>query len=562
MKQFHINQGMFFARPGESKYAQLRRCLVANPGIPLSAIEYNLRQSCPRYSSTTDRLKDLGVNNYQFSDFQEIYQYINYRRQCPQCAKLLYHSSIYILPWITHCPIHKCPLTTICLKCNRPWPSTNEIAKRDCPDCGIFALDKISQPILSEMHQLNTDPILDVFHLLKDTDYIFAKLNSEYDEILNIEFDWWQNVPLLSEYFPSFQSRIKSKSFREKLNKANLVSHKIDCKITNLTPVTKAKEKSENNWQNGIEQNILTDSLCHFKIEYTVTRRIISWASKHSAAGHKLTITSYRYLGLKELIDAPLFCPYCMAFSLWFFNVAAKHYRRSISDRVNDYPFLIQSQYDFFLNVCNPVISIRHKNDCMKYIPEKQFSEWFYQRGLETSFIDIVGFLLYMREQIEIHKNNHTSDYQLRLNLQKFDRLIPCRFCLPPRINSKLYYYYLSDRPLNHFSTQEQPDADKSCQTYQEYHKHNKLDANRITFSNINSTELRYDLFIELHEQFQAYLQEIWNSNGYTCRDVRYLWNGPDELRNTLSDINSRFSVLEINKNRIDRIFSKMLNTK
>ncbi|MCU7858879.1 MAG: hypothetical protein KZQ86_03400, partial [Candidatus Thiodiazotropha sp. (ex Lucinoma kastoroae)] len=93
--------GKKLAKPFESQYAVFRRCLTANPGIPLSVIEANLRIVVPDIRSTLKRLSAL-----QSSSTQPSSNYINpdgYKRQCPECAKILYHTDIFALPWLKMC---------------------------------------------------------------------------------------------------------------------------------------------------------------------------------------------------------------------------------------------------------------------------------------------------------------------------------------------------------------------------------------------------------------------------------------------------------------------------
>ncbi len=58
-------------------------------------------------------------------------------RNCPQCARLIYHSSLYQLPWLKYCPFHHCRIVKRCPDCGRPWQKPYECRFHKCTTCGI-----------------------------------------------------------------------------------------------------------------------------------------------------------------------------------------------------------------------------------------------------------------------------------------------------------------------------------------------------------------------------------------------------------------------------------------
>jgi len=101
-----MNQALLFNRPGESDYNRFRRLIVANCG--LNKLDEKL--ALPKY---------LGLD-----------------KQCPDCAKSLFHSDVNELFWLHVCPIHLADLTKTCPACGDQWPSVDRLTKAKCAMCG------------------------------------------------------------------------------------------------------------------------------------------------------------------------------------------------------------------------------------------------------------------------------------------------------------------------------------------------------------------------------------------------------------------------------------------
>ena len=159
MSQIHINIGHLFAKPYESNYSMMRRCLCANPGLTYFYIASLLNQSVHYRRNAYERLRTLQVryklNKYDSYPSSFVFpepivdidttSSSHYKRQCPKCAKEMYHTNIYNYSWLSRCPIHHCKLTYQCGICNQQWPTIQTVAKRDCPGCGLIPVNLLKK---------------------------------------------------------------------------------------------------------------------------------------------------------------------------------------------------------------------------------------------------------------------------------------------------------------------------------------------------------------------------------------------------------------------------------
>jgi hypothetical protein len=80
---------------------------------------------------------------------------ISSMRQCPQCAELNYHTVLFNIDSISHCPIHNCRLTEACLGCGTQ--STFALSKQGhptgCTRCRLIpsTLPQLMNPIQTEL---------------------------------------------------------------------------------------------------------------------------------------------------------------------------------------------------------------------------------------------------------------------------------------------------------------------------------------------------------------------------------------------------------------------------
>ncbi|MEJ1343139.1 MAG: hypothetical protein RPU34_15125 [Candidatus Sedimenticola sp. (ex Thyasira tokunagai)] len=134
------NTGELFKKPFESDSNAIRRFFVANDLRHYKKIlgEY-------KGSLSEDKALDL-VKSIQGKSYWEknhwLYQkhwgkFKGSTRQCPLCAKELYHTHAFSYPWLKICPIHHIEITSHCPDCNAPWhPQFRVFTCANCPTCG------------------------------------------------------------------------------------------------------------------------------------------------------------------------------------------------------------------------------------------------------------------------------------------------------------------------------------------------------------------------------------------------------------------------------------------
>lgn len=158
-----FNTGQFLRHEYESTYGTQRRVLWANrlqwrqhtnrsikseiqaTGIDVSAVEtlidiISIIHSLEPKMASSDQLILGGYNNDKAV------------RNCPECARLIYHSFLYQLPWLEYCPIHQCQIVQHCPDCGLPWPKPHECRSRRCATCSV----NIDLAILAERLRTGT----------------------------------------------------------------------------------------------------------------------------------------------------------------------------------------------------------------------------------------------------------------------------------------------------------------------------------------------------------------------------------------------------------------------
>jgi len=147
-----LNLGLSLKKPYESSYSVLRRFLLANRGLNVTAVniekalksvDYPLPEidyrKLNRLATLVVEYEHAVLNDNDSTTIKNIAP-SSYRplKHCPVCAQNFYHSYSFDLPWVTLCPTHGVELSDICPKCEKQWPKINELAKNDeCHVCGI-----------------------------------------------------------------------------------------------------------------------------------------------------------------------------------------------------------------------------------------------------------------------------------------------------------------------------------------------------------------------------------------------------------------------------------------
>lgn len=140
----YVNTGLALKRDHESRHNACRRLYVANPGVKATEITKQLRTMYTRYwddsvhnakpftVARTVGLLEAAYCQAHGIPYQEVPTDPTVRllKNCPVCAAQIYHSNVYDVSWLTHCPLHGEPLLTDCPDCHQPWPMDGHVARR------------------------------------------------------------------------------------------------------------------------------------------------------------------------------------------------------------------------------------------------------------------------------------------------------------------------------------------------------------------------------------------------------------------------------------------------
>lgn len=88
-------------------------------------------------------------------------------RQCPRCAELCYHSVLFNIDSISHCPLHKCELTSACVGCGAQstFGVTKQGTPTGCRRCSVIpsTLEELLEPVQDEMFRRQIGALGDQF---------------------------------------------------------------------------------------------------------------------------------------------------------------------------------------------------------------------------------------------------------------------------------------------------------------------------------------------------------------------------------------------------------------
>lgn len=150
-----INTGLLLRRPFESSYNGFRRFLIANDAQSYSRLRANLiRRVAPAHPAPS--MDEMRAHWEQQYCAEYHIRHIAERpglheRNCPECARIGYHSYLYEYPWFMVCPIHNQALISRCPDCNQPWPVPSQLIYRSCRRCGVhWGLDYLAEAVTAD----------------------------------------------------------------------------------------------------------------------------------------------------------------------------------------------------------------------------------------------------------------------------------------------------------------------------------------------------------------------------------------------------------------------------
>jgi len=437
----------------------------------------------------------------------------SYKRQCPKCAKHFYHTNIFVLPWVSRCPIHQCTITSICPICKQPWPDITEMAGRECPGCGRPRFNEIKTSIWSDIKDQNYQPIANIYELFEHDIDLFHLVTVDHftserahKHTIGTNTQWCKPIPVLSPQYPSFQVRCYNLLSHKLLKEINIPTFPVHYKSWRLF-FDKELEKTieaikQQSWTDEIEAFTYKTRKQSINSLFKILVYIVNWIHQHASKKHTIYISSYRYLPTHYFTGAPDPCPYCMALSLWFFNAVANIYGNQTTLKINNYPFCIENGLNYFHRASTPFV---YTNNTY-YKLEESFVSWFYRRGLLISFLAILRFSFDFITQINNYRKSD-KDYFLIPNR---DDIFSDQYCQTKLSNNRLYFYFENENPLSSYQPRPTPKIDNICRKFIAYLANHKIDRN-IDIGAISSSRLKYVEFSLLIHNFRKYILNLYN---------------------------------------------------
>ena len=498
MSLFRINTGVIFRQPYQGCYALVRQILAANSGMSLSRLEATLRQHVEGHN-LVERIIRLQQSGLKL-DFIEYNQKII--RQCPICARALYHAEIYNLPWLARCPIHNVALTSKCPVCERPWPTLAQLPKRSCTTCGLPKISLntsrnfIYQPDWPyirnhQIYRFVTEPITTA------TIYGLAfKSPIDNSPLVN----WCCSATPCAKVFPAL--RLRHTHIIDEETLARCCDSDLSClcqrsKLSEINPTTF--------WYHhhrvAKSSLVMSDEQVEIqKNDFKIMNRIIVWIRQLTSSEHPIQIRDYRYLSSGDFEEMSIICPYSLALSIWFFYIASQRYGEKYWYNVDQYWFdklsyIIPTIYYVFAG---------HRF----YKVSKKLSAWIYERSLEILYVNILTLTL------EMLSKNHPK-FQSVVKIFQSHNTITQDFITSTAVNhNRLTICYKQNSLLHQIfsvcnSTPWGVTHDNEYVRFINSHR----PTNAPFHFNISQVTFSYQSFLTLHTHFRYFLERIFSGS-------------------------------------------------
>lgn len=389
MTETHLCHGKFFERPYESLDSVWRRFLTVNPGVTYSRVRRGIMRNAKYLYAVEHAL----LGHCQSPGLPRLAREFNEpRRQCPKCARSLYHCSLFNLPWLARCPLHDVSLTDTCPDCSRPWPSPSEMGDRGCATCGC--------PSISDLFEYRRDALPEsAFQILGDLDACTTTVEGHGLELAptacSVHINWHRYRPtdsiygdLLAELHalgPGLASALRRhdsglRSFRFCAAPGHHFRH---------------DDKNAGSIRHFLKRRQVLRDWAHTLAINTVVRAI----ERQTPNGHRLFLADYSLLGLTEFQALPSPCPYCVAFSLWMDHIVHSQAPAGRGLTEDRYPFLWELQAPVTSSL-TPYLSLCDAHG-VQDLPDPVFARLYY-RSLLLIFRD---FLELAQRLQSVHKN-------------------------------------------------------------------------------------------------------------------------------------------------------------
>lgn len=330
----HLCHGKFFARPFESLDAVWRRLLTANPGVTGSQLRNHLLAEINSRPGLEHALL-AHCRNPRLPRLSREYHVS--RRQCPKCARGLYHCTLFNLPWLVLCPIHGTCLTDICPDCSRPWPRPREMANRGCSTCGC--------PCVSDLADYASEAAPEsAFQILGDLDARIAAVENHGMDLVttarSANVTWHRYRPTDAIY----GDLLIGLNTHAPLCRSSQPPQGLSVRVFRCRAGRRLDYPHDEKCTSGVRHFLKRRQVLRHWAHTLAIKTIVQAVDRHTSDGHGLLLGDYSLLGLAEFQSLPPPCPYCLAFSLWMDHVVHSLAPAGLGLNEDRYPFLWELQ--------------------------------------------------------------------------------------------------------------------------------------------------------------------------------------------------------------------------
>lgn len=380
----HINLGLVYRWPYESKYSMIRRIVCANSGKPWQACSPLLRSYLSSQSlAASTRRYPTHAGNIKSQPKTKVIL-----RQCPDCASGVYHNDLYRYPWLSRCPLHRKKLVTKCPECKLPWPSADRIHQRQCRLCGWEYYENIDH---SNMASVNNFSNIEKIHKILSNPTSTVELLHHFTSTpTSRHTSVWTGSGIHSSEYPSLLAALHDPTASKDFKKLGIMYFATKCKSTPLSFIDNVITTSHKREFESIEAHNIHPE-CMQMIELEVAKKILSEIQKTIGLSN-FTISDCRRRSQHHLRSNPLVC----AFNAWFFYITRikyETYNICFSDAMsyNGLPAYT------WTNEAPLIRIIKHiSNGKIRYyrVNDDGFCHWSYLRTLELAFASILNYLV------------------------------------------------------------------------------------------------------------------------------------------------------------------------
>lgn len=388
------NSGVSFSHPLESSYALARRLQIANPVA-------SLKESATLYRRFIATEPVDSIERYLPQDST-----IHSVRQCPLCAKHMFHPSVYRVPGMFLCPVHDIRFSRSCPDCGQSWERPLYVRHPQCETCcfppwetlGRIALKRKQYRRLRWLNNWLTRcqikskaqpyyELLDLYGLLRPA--------------TSVESPRFLLPTLDHPLYPAFEAQKQNGIPNARL--ARLHIHTVDLAVkTRTTKLKQFNTLIPPQFQGFLgSKSTYTASKSEQSTLFSLAiRRILRWQCRTLGCSHRLTWYDLRDVRAEQVKDGDTPCILCMAFSFWCCAMTLKLHDPSFGGTPGEHELCRFADYRSYPQIPEAVYFEDDERRCFR--PSRSFERWLFLRSSDYAFMEFVYLSLWL-----YHRSNN-----------------------------------------------------------------------------------------------------------------------------------------------------------